>query len=161
MSSAVKMLKQKDYKEITVLDLVADSGVNRNTFYYHFKDMDALIVELSKTVIEHAFSTSRLGLSDKLIDIVNLLYKNRDGALHVYNSADRVDFDKGLFEVCEYIAAKICSVNAELKNKSELEKDAWRSYVKCSCYGLASDWLAKGLNEDGYLNLRTIIEKTN
>ena len=156
MSSAVKML---EYKEITVLDLVADSGVNRNTFYYHFKDMDSLMVELSKTVIEHAFSVSRLGLREKLIDIVNLLYKNRDGALHVYNSADRADFDKGLFEVCEYIAAKICSESAELKNKSELEKDAWCSYVKCSCYGLVSDWMSNGLVEDGYIKLRAILEK--
>ena len=161
MSSAVKMLKQKDYKEITVLDLVADSGVNRNTFYYHFKDMDALIVELSKAVIEHVFSASRLDLREKLADIVNQMYKNRDGALHVYNSADRADFDKGLFEVCEYIAAKICSESAELRNKSELEKDAWCSYVKCSCYGLVSDWLANGLDEDGYIKLRAIIEKAN
>ena len=45
--------------------------------------------------------------------------------------------------------------------QTELEKDAWRSYVKCSCYGLVSDWLANGLDEDGYIKLRTIIEKTN
>ena len=161
MSSAVKMLEQKEYKEITVLDLVADSGVNRNTFYYHFKDMDSLMVELSKTAIERVFSASKLGAADKLAYLVNLMYKNRNSILHVYCSADRADFDKGLFVVCEYITEKIYSVSADVQNKSEQEKSAWRSCVKCSCYGLASDWMAKGLNEDGYLNIRTIIEKTN
>ena len=159
MSSAVKMLEQKEYKEITVLDLVADSGVNRNTFYYHFKDMDSLMVELSKTAIERVFSASKLVAADKLADLVNLMYKNRNSILHVYCSADRADFDKGLFAACEYIAAKICSESAELKNKSELEKDAWCSYVKCSCYGLVSDWMSNGLVEDGYIKLRAILEK--
>ena len=40
------MLENKEYSEITVLDLVADSNVNRNTFYYHFKDLDGLIPRL-------------------------------------------------------------------------------------------------------------------
>ena len=47
MDSALKLLEQRNYKEITVLDIVAESGVNRNTFYYHFRDMSALVEELA------------------------------------------------------------------------------------------------------------------
>lgn len=161
MASVVKMLVQKEYKEITVLDLVADSGVNRNTFYYHFKDMDSLIIELSNLVIERVFSASRLGVRDKLADVVDLIYKNRNSVLHVFCSADRSDFDKGLFEVCDYITEKIYSACAEMQNKNEQEKNIWFNCVKCSFYGLVSDWLANELNEDGYIKLRSIIEGIN
>ena len=36
-------LKQKSFSKITVSDIVADCGVNRKTFYYHFADIHALL----------------------------------------------------------------------------------------------------------------------
>ena len=59
MSSAAKLLEQKEYREITVLDLVADSGVNRNTFYYHFKDMPMLVLELARKAVDSCFTSSK------------------------------------------------------------------------------------------------------
>lgn len=44
LSSALKKLsQQKPLKKITVTDLTNYSGVNRGTFYYHFKDIQDLI----------------------------------------------------------------------------------------------------------------------
>ena len=41
--SLKKMMRQKPFSKITVSEIVADCGVNRKTFYYHFEDIFALL----------------------------------------------------------------------------------------------------------------------
>jgi len=44
LAAALKaQMRQKPLKKITVSDLVADCGMNRKTFYYHFEDVYALL----------------------------------------------------------------------------------------------------------------------
>ena len=42
-ASLKKMLLQKPLDKITIADLTDDCGVNRMTFYYHFKDIYDLV----------------------------------------------------------------------------------------------------------------------
>ena len=42
----LRLLEERPLREITVKDIVQACGVNRNTFYYHFKDIPALLEEL-------------------------------------------------------------------------------------------------------------------
>ena len=37
-ASLIKLLSQKPLDKVTVKDIIEDCGVNRQTFYYHFKD---------------------------------------------------------------------------------------------------------------------------
>ena len=41
-----KLLEERPLREITVREIVQDCGVNRNSFYYHFKDIPALLEEI-------------------------------------------------------------------------------------------------------------------
>lgn len=41
--SLKKLMKQKSFSKITVSEIIADCGVNRKTFYYHFEDIYALL----------------------------------------------------------------------------------------------------------------------
>ena len=41
--SLKKIMKQKPFAKITVSEIIADCGVNRKTFYYHFEDIYALL----------------------------------------------------------------------------------------------------------------------
>ena len=43
MDSFMKLVDQRPISKITIKDIVEDCGVNRNTFYYHFADIPALI----------------------------------------------------------------------------------------------------------------------
>lgn len=42
-ASLKKMMARKKISKITVSELIADCGVNRKTFYYHFEDIYALL----------------------------------------------------------------------------------------------------------------------
>ena len=42
-ASLKKVMKYKSFSKITVSEIIADCGVNRKTFYYHFEDIYALL----------------------------------------------------------------------------------------------------------------------
>ena len=46
MNSFVKLLNLYPLDKITVKDIVSDCGISRNTFYYHYKDIPALLDEM-------------------------------------------------------------------------------------------------------------------
>ena len=42
-ASIKKCMERKTHSKITVSEIVTDCGINRNTFYYHFEDIQALL----------------------------------------------------------------------------------------------------------------------
>lgn len=142
MASASKLLEKYSYKEISVLDIVSDSGVNRNTFYYHFKDMPALVEELACRQVDRIFDKGQLSMEDKLRALVDCLYENRRSVMHVYNFADRALFDKGLYSLSGHIVKRIFA------GRADGEDMAHEEMICVSCvFGLVSTLLLKGLPE--------------
>ena len=50
LESFLRLAEKKTIDKITVRDIVDDCGVNRNTFYYHFQDIYAVL----ETLCQHA-----------------------------------------------------------------------------------------------------------
>ena len=46
MDSFIRLLEERPVNKISVKDVVEDCGINRNTFYYHFADIPALVEEI-------------------------------------------------------------------------------------------------------------------
>lgn len=44
----LQLLDERPLSKITVKDIVDACGINRNTFYYHFEDIPALIEAISR-----------------------------------------------------------------------------------------------------------------
>ena len=51
-ASFLKLLDLRPLAQITVKDVVADCGVNRNTFYYYFQDTPELLEDIVKNDAE-------------------------------------------------------------------------------------------------------------
>ena len=45
----VKLLNERPLNKITIKDIVEECGINRNTFYYHFRDVPDLIEASART----------------------------------------------------------------------------------------------------------------
>lgn len=63
MESFGKLIEVKPLDRITVKDIVADCGVTRNTFYYHFEDI---------------FDLAKAALSDRLAQIGTVIGQEND-----------------------------------------------------------------------------------
>ena len=154
MASAEKLLEKHNYKEISVLDIVADSKVNRNTFYYHFKDLPALVEAVACRAVDGVFADRSITVAEKLKKLARCMYENKKTVLHVYSYADRIIFDKGFDNVCGYLTERVFDCCTELQQYSEEERLKRYKFCKCCFYGLACDWMVDGLSEDG---LKTIL----
>jgi AcrR family transcriptional regulator len=52
VESFLRIIGKKPLEKITVRDVVDDCGINRNTFYYYFQDIYAVLEEVSHNVAE-------------------------------------------------------------------------------------------------------------
>ena len=51
-ASLKRFMEKKPLSKITVSEIIADCGVNRKTFYYHFEDIYALLEEEAVEVVK-------------------------------------------------------------------------------------------------------------
>ena len=52
VASFLHLIGKKPFDKITVRDIVDDCGINRNTFYYYFQDIYAVLEEICQVAID-------------------------------------------------------------------------------------------------------------
>lgn len=154
----IQLLEEHPLSEITVKDIVETCGINRNSFYYHFQDLPALLEEIIKeeadAVIEKYASV------DSIVDCFDALTefssRRKRAIMHIYRSVNRDVFERHLMHISEYFVRSY--VNTALAEEA-LPKDTKKaivSYYKCVCFGLVIDWLNNGMQEEHAQMIRKI-----
>lgn len=146
--SFLKLLNQRPLNQITVKDIVEDCGINRNSFYYHFSDLPALVEEImaeqvSAMVKNHPTVDSVQEGSDAIVEFV--MY-NKRAIYHIYNSVSRDVFERHLMEVCRYVVTTY--LDGMLEEVEEADRDAILRFHRCACFGSVIDWLNGGMKDD-------------
>lgn len=145
------LLNEKPLGKITVKDIVERCGVNRNTFYYHFRDIPDVVEYIMKreadTIIEEQKSLKSVG---ECLDKVLLLFKeNRKAMLHIYRSVQRDVFVQYLDSISQYMTTQYFDQVAEKEGTISPEKKKSLVYFyKCLFVGIALDWLDHGMEYD-------------
>ena len=49
------LMREKDYDDITIQDLLEEASISRSTFYSHYKTKDELLLSISNHIFEHVF----------------------------------------------------------------------------------------------------------
>jgi len=76
--SLKKMMKQKPLNKISIREIVEDSGLNRQTFYYHFKDKYDLVNWIYYTDFVTSFEENELNSQWSILEsICEFFYNNR------------------------------------------------------------------------------------
>ncbi len=71
------LLQEKDYPEIKLQDIYKIAGINRSTFYRHFKDKEDLAVSIIKSKEERLKEILRAIPSSKAyVDLINNIYES-------------------------------------------------------------------------------------
>ena len=55
-AALAELLKEKDFAELSVEDILQRSGVSRSTFYAHFKTKGDVLDSISRNIFDHVFS---------------------------------------------------------------------------------------------------------
>ena len=139
MEAFLKILDEKPLGKITIRDIVDECGINRNTFYYHFADIPALLEAMIKDVSS---------FEECLTVAVQYILKNRRAMLHIHNSVNREIMERSLMRLCEYmVRTYLRTAFGELSIVKE-DLEALVTAYKCQAFGLLIDWMNSGLNDD-------------
>ena len=137
----LKLLDEMPLSQISVKMLVEECGINRNTFYYHYADIPALIEEIVTGEAERIIAQYPTidTLRDGLSAVLEFASANRRSLLHIYNSVNRDIFERYLWKVCDHIV-EAYGVNA-LKGMDivPLDREIMKRFYKCECFDLPSN----------------------
>ena len=147
--SFVKLLEQKPIDRITIKDITDDCGISRNTFYYHYADMPALVEEL---LMDNADEFMRAyptidSLEEGLNVAVKFVLESRRAIRHIYNSSHRYIYERCLMTVCRRVVASYFDMAVPESFISGEEREIIINYYKCLCYGLIADWCEDGMKD--------------
>lgn len=158
--SFVKLLNERPLGKITVRDIVEDCGVNRNTFYYHFADIHALVEEVSKGEIDRIIEQNAAisSLCECLDVATEFILRNRRAVLHLYNSPNRDIFERSLMELSTYVVQKFMGTVFPDAQLLESDREIIVRAYACEIFGLMIEWLNHSLSEDRRKALRRLCE---
>lgn len=156
----VRLLNEKPLSQITVKDIVEECGVNRNSFYYHFQDIPALIEEIvteeaDRIIAEYPSVDS---LETCLNAVLEFARKNRRAILHIYNSVNRAIYEQYLWKVCRHV---VTAYGKELFRDKPLKKEDKELIIRfymCECFGMVMEWMDSGMSESAHKNVARICE---
>ena len=146
----IRLLEERPLREITVKDIVEDCGVNRNTFYYHFRDILALLEEIIVDQANRIIAEQgpALTMADCLETAARFAQEHRLAVLHINQSAHRDLFEFCLMDVCrriveDYAAAAIGSVPIPREDQEVIIR-----FYQCELFGQIMAWLNDGMRYD-------------
>lgn len=149
-ASLKKLLLQKPLDKITVIDIVEDCEVNRQTFYYHFKDIFDLIEwmcldEASKALNgQKTYDTWQQGF----LQIFHAVQQNKPFIMNVYHSVSREQVELYLHEVTYDLMIGVIEEQAQGMSVRDEDKRFIADFYKFAFVGLMLDWIRKGMKQD-------------
>ena len=146
----VELLEEKPISHITVKDIVGRCGVNRNSFYYHFRDIPSLVEELATEDVDaiiHRYPSAS-SIEECLDAAAAFAFAHRKSMLHIYQSAERAAFERHLWLVCEHTVSSYINGAFAGKRICPEDRDTIVNYYQCLCFGIAIRWMDGGMRED-------------
>ncbi|MEH7108720.1 TetR-like C-terminal domain-containing protein [Bacillus sp. JJ1764] len=156
-ASLKKLLAKKNLEKITITDITTDCEVNRQTFYYHFKDIYDLVEwiytnEASKALgNKKTYDTWQQGFREIFV----YLLENQDFVKNTYHSLSREYLENFLYNETYNLLIAVVKEKAAGMSVREKDQAFIAHFYKYAFTGLMLDWIGKGMREDP----STIIEQ--
>lgn len=158
-----KLLNEKPLTQISVREIVEECGINRNSFYYHFQDIPALIEEIIMDAADALIEKypSITSVEDAANATFYFLLDNKKAMMHIYNSINRNIYEQYLMHICEYIVTTYFDTVFSQENIAEEDRNYTILFIKCELFGLLIDWINTGMAEDAIVKLKHILSICN
>lgn len=148
--SLKNLLLKKQLTKITVSDITDDCGINRMTFYYHFKDIYDLVewscLEDAKMALEEkkTYDTWQQGL----LQIFKAVQENKPFILNVYRCVHREQVEKYLQPLVDQLLLNVINEEAAGITVRDEDKQFIAQVYSYMFIGLMLDWIKDDMRED-------------
>ncbi len=149
-ASLKNLLLKKPLSKITISDITEDCGINRMTFYYHFKDIYDLVewscLEDAKRALEgkKTYETWQQGL----LQIFEAVQENKPFILNVYHSVSREQVENYLYKLTYDLLEGVVEEQAQGMSVRGEDKAFIATVYKYAFVGLMLDWIKNDMKGD-------------
>lgn len=160
LAQALKeLLSKKELSKITIKNITDYCGVNRQTFYYHFKDVYDLIewIYTSEVIDEIKDDDTYESWQQGFLFIFNYILKNKNFVLNTYNSISREFVMMFLYKQTSRLLINVIEEKARNVNIKNENKKFIADFYKYGFVGIIQDWITGGMKE----NPEDVIKKLN
>lgn len=158
-----KLLGEQPLSQISVRDIVEDCGINRNSFYYHFQDIPALIEEIVKDAADRLIQKypNINSIEEATEAAFNFTVSNKKAVLHICNSVNRNIYEQYLMQICEYVVSTYFDTVFAKDEFCEKDRRIIILSVKCELFGLFINWINSGMPDDAIVDLKQLLSLWN
>ena len=158
--SFMKLLNRKQLSKITVKEIVEDCGINRNSFYYHFADIPALVEEILNEQAELMMHNSEQysSIDAVILTAMEFSLQNKTAMMHIYHSANRELFNRYLNRIASRTITAYFNTHYAGAGIAEDDKQAIVMYYKSLLVGFVIEWLESGMKYDLRIQVQRLCE---
>lgn len=148
--SLKNILLKKPLTKITVGDIAEDCGINRMTFYYHFKDIYDLVewacIEDAAKALEgnKTYDTWQQGF----LNIFNAVLENKPFIMNVYHSVSREQVELYLYKLTYDLLIGVVEEKASDMVVRDEDKKFIADFYKYAFVGIMLNWIKNGMKDD-------------
>lgn len=143
-------MKSKPLEKITIQDLTGRCGINRQTFYYHFKDiydlLDYILYQETMKAIQDNITI------DNWETGMNAMYKlmkeEESFAMQCFHSVSRQRQERYFYRFFETLILNAIDDTAAGMSLTQQDKQLLADFYKHAFTGLILDWLSSGMKEE-------------
>ena len=156
-----ELLSKKSIDQITIKDITSRCGVSRNTFYYHYEDITALLEEIMMSMVDELIEKypSVDSLDQGLEVAIEFVLESKNAVMHIYHSDQRAIYERCLMKLCRHVAEELVTSNFSAEKVSDEERELLISYYKCTAFGFIMDWCEGGLKPDYAESFRNLVAR--
>ena len=148
-ASLKHLLLQKPLNKITINDIAEDCGINRMTFYYHFKDIYDLVEWCCEEDASRALAGKKTyeTWQQGLLQIFEAVQDNKPFILNVYRSVSRERMENYLYSLIYQLIEGVVEEKSVNMKVSAEQKKFIADFYKYSFVGIMLDWVKRGMKE--------------
>jgi AcrR family transcriptional regulator len=146
----IQLLEEKPYNRITVQNIADKCGISRNTFYYHFSDIESLFesavedwaerIKLDRCVLNTPIDCLKL--------IANEGRRRQKLIYYVIRSKYRSIFYKTLEKLVVTVIDRYLDQRQAVVHLSPENRKVMARFYKCGFLGQIMDWIDSGMEYD-------------
>ncbi len=154
----IKILNERPLNKITVKDIASACDINRNTFYYYYTDIYAILSEIFQTELQIVIDeyNDTLSWEESCIVATKFSLQNKTAIYHVYNSMQKEELEDYLFNVSGNIMSRYVEKVSDGISASSGDKKLIASFYQCALTEMVLRWIASGMKEDPDTIIRRI-----
>ncbi len=146
LSAFLDLLDEKPFDRISVVDIAQRSRINRNTFYYYYPDIFALVDDLLRVSSRELLERKPQGTTwnEILLEITTFARAHQSAVYHLFQSQNRDRIERYLYDIILIGTEALLESEAKALDvrPHDLHVSAYtmrRPHWVCSCAGCSAE----------------------